>query len=742
VKAERDTSSPVTCDVCGTSVPLDAPLGQCPSCLLDWAEKEVENVDPAQDLPRPFGDYELLRQVGCGGMGVVYEARHTRLKRQVALKMIRPDLASKRFLRRFLIEGEAAARLDHPNIIPIYEIKEDGPDSFLSMQFVPGETLKEKIARGDFRLERSQNNSARDWLPCQRASARLMAAVARAIQHAHERGVFHRDLKPGNILVDSLGQPHIADFGVAKIIREQEQFDAASTLTVPGAALGTPEYMAPEQASSSGLVDSGSMAAADIYSLGALLYELLTGRPPFRGSSNLETLQKVREGDLKRPRAINPGLSRDLETIALKCLERNPDARYASAADVASELERWLAGQPITARPASQPARVARWVKRNPVVAALMVSLFFGVAISLTFVWVLNDRMRTAEINKALTRQTYFQKINDLWALPVITNILIPSTLLAELREQPARPFVEERDIRMSFGLSAAQDPVNRAYSVAPILGNLEIRMARQLGSNVFIDLLISKAPRLDSSHLSSGEADVHRFDAVSYVAAKIENPRLIPLLLENDADEIVFCVAQDSGITNLTQLTGKTIGFGDVHSAVTVLAQHCLLTNGLRRSDFTSVEYFTSASHVSKTTLPQFGSAEIVTDMREIKGGREALRHLIEGKIDVAVTLKRYFETRRHRGPGLRAIARVQAVPEVFVARGDLDPRVRESFRQAMLSLEQSPGLGTLSSFRTVSGVLATDDSYFDGLRLALANVHQNFEPIVSAAPSATAVP
>jgi ABC-type phosphate/phosphonate transport system substrate-binding protein len=215
----------------------------------------------------------------------------------------------------------------------------------------------------------------------------------------------------------------------------------------------------------------------------------------------------------------------------------------------------------------------------------------------------------------------------------------------------------------------------------------------------------------------------------MAYLQEKARDPGIVPLLIENDADEIIFCVSLQSRITNLAQLVGRSVGFGDANSSVTIQAQHCLLTNGLRKSDLGPIEYLASASHVSKANLPEFGAAEIVTDMREIKGGREALRSLLEGKIDAAVTLKRYFEVRRHRGTGLRIIGKVPGWPEVFAARAGLDPRVLDAFRNAMLSLEHSPGLGTLSSYRTVSGVLATDDRYFDGLRMALTNVQQNFE-------------
>jgi serine/threonine protein kinase len=729
-----DTTDPMRCETCGAPIPPDAPLGHCPACLMDCADAfAFDDADESmanQELPRSFGDYELLRQIGCGGMGLVYEATHTRLKRRVALKMIRPDLASKKFLRRFLVEGEAAARLDHPNIIPIYEIQENGSESFLSMQFIAGETLKDKLRKDEDALGRRGRKTQTDGPHFTvQTAARLMADIARAVHHAHERGVFHRDLKPGNILLDAAGQPHIADFGVAKVMREELEARAETTLTLPGATLGTPEYMAPEQAAGTRLGETAAFAAADIYSLGAILYELLVGRPPFRGNSNLETLQKVREADLKRPRSINPDVPRDLETICLKCMEKNPNARYASAEAVAKDLERWLDREPILARRANASVRMRRWVKRNPVAAALIFSLFFGLAVSLSLIAALADRMRNAEENKALAREPYLHKINDWWALPGVTNILIPSSSLAEIHDFKPRQFVEGRDVRLKFGMSVDQDPITRAYNVASFLAELETRMGDQLGKGVFIDLDLSKESHLNPRLFSTGEADVQRVDALSYVRARAQDAGIVPVLIENDADEIVFCVSQDSGITNLAQLAGKSVGFGDIDSAVTVLAKYSLLTNGLRKSDLGSITNFTSLSVVSTTRLSDFGSAEIVNDMREIKSGREALRHLLQGKVDVAVTPKRYFEIRRHRGAGLRMIGRFPGVPEVFAARAGLDPEVVNAFRNAMLSLKDSPGLGTLSSFRIVTGLIATNDTYFDGLRLALTNVQQHFE-------------
>jgi ABC-type phosphate/phosphonate transport system substrate-binding protein len=408
-------------------------------------------------------------------------------------------------------------------------------------------------------------------------------------------------------------------------------------------------------------------------------------------------------------------------------VEKNPRARYATAEALADDLQCWLAGKPITARPISMPLRVRRWVKRNRVGAALIVSLFFGLGASLSFLAVLGDRMRTEEINKALERETLLQVINDRWALPAITNMVIPYTLLAEVRNESPRAYIEGRDVRLKFGMSVDQDPITRAHNVAPLLGELEQRMGQELRRNVFFDLHLSKSTHLEVQLLSTREADFQRMDALTYVRAKMRDPGVVPVVIENEADEIVFCVLQNSAISNLAQIKGCSIGFGDINSATTVMAQYALLTNGLRQSDL-KPEYYTNLLVVSTTRVPEMGSAEFTTDMREVKSGREALRHLLEGKLDSAVTLKRYFEMRRYRGGGLRMIGKLPGSPEVFAARSGLEPNIVRAFGNAMLSLKQSPGLSPLTSFRTVTAVIAANDSHFDDLRLALTNVQGRF--------------
>jgi serine/threonine protein kinase/TolB-like protein/Flp pilus assembly protein TadD len=328
---------------------------------LDEVLREIQGHDADWLL----GNYQILEEIGRGGMGVIYRARQRHSRRIVALKRILSYNAdSQDTLMRFRREAQAAANLDHPNILPIYEVSEshDGLP-FFSMKFAGGGSLLE--AAPGLRSD-------------PRRAVALMVKVARAVQYAHEQGILHRDIKPGNILLDGRGEPLVGDFGLAKWLKP------TSPVTRTPTVFGTPGYIAPEQVNGS----VGNVGpAVDIYSLGAVLFDLLTGQPPFTGEHALKTIQQATEKAAPKLRTLAPGLDRDLETICAKCLERDPHARYRSAGELAEDLERWLNGHSIVARPVPPPVRVWRWSRRNPIVAAMAALLLtLGIAVGI-LIW-------------------------------------------------------------------------------------------------------------------------------------------------------------------------------------------------------------------------------------------------------------------------------------------------------------------------------------------------------------------
>ncbi len=307
----------------------------------DWPLRSPAPTLGSMNRERRFGDYELLEELGRGGMGVVALAREHGRDRVVALKrLLRGPDSTSQDLDRFRTETMAASRLAHPHIVPVFRVGEHEGQPFFTMQFIEGTTLARKLIAGPLSAPEA---------------ARLLIPVCRGVAHAHEHGVLHRDLKPSNILIDREGNPYVSDFGLAKRV------DVASSLTPSGGIVGTPSYLPPEHA---GRSDSGRRpapaASGDVYGLGAILYHMLTGRPPFQASTPVETLLLALENDPVSPRALNPKVNRDLEMIVLKCLDKNPCMRYATAAALADDLEAFLRGDPVQARSTSLPALASR----------------------------------------------------------------------------------------------------------------------------------------------------------------------------------------------------------------------------------------------------------------------------------------------------------------------------------------------------------------------------------------------
>src|SRR5256886_1918226 len=380
------------CRKCGAKIFSDAPKGLCTACVLETAlgifpdavagvdssagsldELSRDNAKPTSGVKEAvraatmlgeLGDYELLEEIGRGAQGVVFRARQKSLNRIVALKVISlGQWASKAHLKRFRREAEAAASLDHPCIVPIYEVDErDGSCNF-SMKFGEGGQLDEVTRR--------------EPMPIRRA-VELIAKVARTVHYAHEHGILHRDIKPGNILLDAKGEPHLTDFGLARLVESESS--VTHTLDI----LGTPSYMAPEQAVGNNTAVSH---ATDVYGIGAVLYQLLTGHPPFAGGATYETIRLLLDTEPRQPRLLNPKIDRDLSTICLKCLEKDPKRRYSSALALAEDLERWLKHEPILARHTGIIGRSRKWVWRNPSSALLAACLVALAAAAGWIVW-------------------------------------------------------------------------------------------------------------------------------------------------------------------------------------------------------------------------------------------------------------------------------------------------------------------------------------------------------------------
>src|SRR5438094_5610573 len=476
------------CPKCGVQIPPEAPEGGCPVFLLETGlglppdpggdpsaiasakgdhGGSAENVEAnavaaarrskkaarAATMLGELGDYELLEEVGRGGQGVVFRARQKSLNRVVALKVISlGQWASKAHLKRFRLEAEAAASLDHPSIVPIYEVGERDGSCYFSMKFVEGGQLDEVVRRKPMSI---------------RQAAELITKVARTVHYAHEHGIVHRDIKPGNILLDVKGEPHLTDFGLARLI----ETESAMTRTME--VLGTPSYMAPEQAVGS---NAQPTSATDVYGLGAVLYQLLTDHPPFAGGTTFETIKLLLDTEPQQPRLWNRKIDRELSTICLKCLEKDPKRRYPSALALAEDLERWLKHEPILARRTGVFARGKKWVRRNPTSALLAASLITLVAAA---GWIISK--------------------SELVRHPITTGIaVLPFENLSDQKESGAFVDGVQDDLLTKLARIADLKVISRT-SVMDYRGK---RNLRQIGNDLRVSHVLEGSVRRAGTHL------------------------------------------------------------------------------------------------------------------------------------------------------------------------------------------------------------------------------------------------
>ncbi|HZO83818.1 MAG TPA: serine/threonine-protein kinase, partial [Verrucomicrobiae bacterium] len=441
------------CPECGAELGAGTPKGLCSRCALKGALELSAESEGELELPRRFGDYVLLEEIARGGMGVVYRGRQLSLDRVVAVKMILAGpFASREFIQRFRAEAQAAASLQHPHIVAIHEVGEYEGQHFFTMDYIEGQSLAECVR------ERP--------LPARQA-ARYLKAIAEAVHHAHEHGILHRDLKPSNVLIDAFDQPRITDFGLAKRLNDE------SDLTISGKALGSPAYMPPEQA----LGERKRIGPqSDVYAVGALLYHLLTGRAPFVAETMEATLMQVVHNEPASPRALNPNVPRDLDTICLKCLDKERSRRYVTARELAEDLERFLSGEPIEGRPVSTTGRFVRWSRRNPVVAglaALALILFSAGFSGVLWQWWRAEELARSESTQreradSLIRNLEILRAEEFFAVDNTSAAL--AYLASVLRRDPGNRVATSRLISALTARNIpvlAARPMNHAGSVA-----------------------------------------------------------------------------------------------------------------------------------------------------------------------------------------------------------------------------------------------------------------------------------
>lgn len=662
-----DPAAARPCSVCGSVLRIEDSQGSCAVCLMRLVEGPAKGNSAADtpttktaSAPDWFGDYELLQQIGRGGMGVVYEARQTGLNRVVALKMILGgDRASAAAIRRFRVEAEAAARLSHPNIVTIYEFGELDSLPYFSMQRIEGTSLDRRVGELTVRAsdQAVSRTSARSALM---RIAKLIATLARALDYAHRLGVVHCDVKPSNILIDGAGEPHLTDFGIAHCLDREGMLTRSDVI-------GTPRYMSPEQA----VGRRGDITAAtDIYALGVVLHELLTARPPFAASTPAETLRQVIEQEPAAPHESNPMVPRELSIICLKCLEKNPSHRYASAAELADDLDRWQRREPIQARRTSWLKRAIRWGQRQPAIAGLAVSVAFllvAVAVgSALFAWQVAEKEKQRQTAANLLSAGTLRMLGEFWENPDKTWTTVDArTRRVLLGGSPPMTFPGP-EVTLTFGVYTFENPIAMFTNFAPLLSAVEKSVAARLRRSVRLDCRIYRSYTNGHAALLAGDVDFMRAGPASYVQMKDKQPGISLLAAQDILIDCKIFTRIGSGITNLHDLRGKDFAFGD------------------RESTFGSV--------LTKIALANLGIAarDLGRNSRHVNSHDTVFREVMSGRYAAGAANSVVFRN-DPRVVVLHTFTNVLYMP--FVARAGLDPAVEQALREALLG-EHSPAV------------------------------------------------
>ncbi|MBX3733292.1 MAG: protein kinase [Verrucomicrobiae bacterium] len=681
------------CNHCQAELSYIPPHGYCTHCLFDLglaaADEPVEAApagaaEPAQAGPPPeagprwLGGYELLGEIARGGMGVVYRARQTGLDRLVAVKVILAgEFADANQRAQFFREAQAAARLQHPNIIAIHEVGEHEGRLYFSMDYARGGNLTTQVAGRPFAARRA---------------ATMVRTLAEAVQHAHAQGVLHRDLKPSNVLLDRDGRPRLADFGLAR------QIDGTLSTDGDGRVLGSPSFLPPEQAG----LKFRTGRASDVYGLGAILYFLLTGRPPFLAETIPETLELVRHSEPLPPRRLNPSVPADLATICLKCLEKPPHRRYPDAQALADDLGRFLDGEPVRARSVGVAVRAWRWGRRHPYRAALVGSLAAGFAVTLVLLSAVNrERARLA----ALTAELRVMRLEDevkqhrllsflqddferLWADPESASMVIRSEEIAALANRPPAPAGGILPVRFSFGLMVKEQPTATALQHALLLETLEQGMGEMLARPVRLDVRFYKFYPDLVAGVCTGQVDFARLAALPYLRARRGTPALQPLVRGTARSKYaVIFTRPDTGIRTLADVRDRRVAFGETNSTASFHAQIHLARAGLTAAHLAGYDFLDSTHEFAEDVLA-LGPEEAVRRHGPLHSHAQAIAGVLAGDYDAGVCMEWAFRANQHRG--LVAVGeRFESSRTLLVGSPGLPPDVARAIIQALSGLK-----------------------------------------------------